>query len=73
MDPTRREFREQKRQLKRAGSRHRRRDLKQALRDNPEDAHAAEENFGRYSTSELNGLDRDATRRRKPEDPPPGD
>jgi hypothetical protein len=70
MDPTKREFREQKRQLKRAGSRHRRRDLKQALRENPEEAHTVEESFGRFSTAELNGLDQEATRtRRKPEDP----
>jgi len=64
MDPTKREFREEKRVLKRAGSRHRRRDLKQALRENPEEAHAAEENFGRFSTASLNGLDKDATRQR---------
>lgn len=62
MDPTKRELREQKRQLKRAGSRHRRRDLNRTLRENPDEAHAAEENFGRYSTAELNRLDRDSTR-----------
>jgi hypothetical protein len=65
MDSTKREFREEKRLLKRAGSRHRRRDLKQALRENPEEAHEAEENFGRFSTARLNGLDRDATRSRE--------
>lgn len=64
MDPTKRELREQKRQLKRAGSRHRRRDLKASLRQNPEDAHEDKQNFGRYSTAELNGLDQDATRKR---------
>lgn len=71
MDPTRRERREEKRQLKRAGSRHRRRDLKQALREHPEEAHADDENFGRYSTAALNGLDRDPTSRRADPAVPP--
>ncbi len=73
MDPTRREIREEKRVLKRAGSRHRRRDLKQALRENPEEAHAAEESFGRFSTAGLNGLDRDSTRKQGPVPETPGD
>jgi hypothetical protein len=63
MEPTRREQRRQKRELKQAGSQHRRRALKQELRDNPEEAHRSEENFGRYSTEEMNGMDRDPTRK----------
>ncbi len=64
MEPTKREQRQAKRELKQAGSQHRRRQFKRELRENPEEAHLAEENFGRYSTAELNGIDRDSTRRR---------
>jgi hypothetical protein len=64
MEPTKRELRRQKRELKQAGSQHRRRALKQELRDNPDAAHQSEENFGRYSTERLNGIDRDSTRKR---------
>lgn len=62
-DPHKRELRKLKRTLKRAGSKHRRRDLKRQLADDPEGAADAEENFGRYSSETLNGLDQDATRR----------
>ncbi len=34
------------------------------LREDPEEAPYSEEDFGRYSTVELNGKDRDHTRRR---------
>jgi hypothetical protein len=64
MEPTKRELRRQKRELKQAGSQHRRRALKQELLDNPEEAHHSEENFGRYSTERLNGIDRDSTRKK---------
>jgi hypothetical protein len=66
MDPDKRQYRQLKRVLKRAGSKHRRRDWKQQLRDRPDEAAHAEENFGRYRSADLNGNDRDATRR------PPG-
>jgi hypothetical protein len=57
VDPHKRAFRQLKRTLKRAGSKHRRRDLKQQLADNPEEAAFAEENLGRHRSDTLNGLD----------------
>jgi hypothetical protein len=63
-EPTKRELRQQKREIKRAGSQRRRRMLKQALRENPEEAPNAEYDFGRFSSAPFNGLDHDATRRR---------
>ena len=63
-DPHKRELRKLKRTLKRAGSKHRRRDLKRQLSEDPEGAADVEENFGRYSSEGLNGLDQDATRKR---------
>jgi len=63
VDPHKRELRKLKRTLKRAGSKHRRRDLKRQLAEDPEGAPDAEENFGRYSSEHLNALDQDATRR----------
>ena len=64
MAPTKRDLRQAKRELKRAGSQRRRRQWKRDLRENPEEAPSSEEDFGRYSTAELNGMDRDNTRRR---------
>jgi hypothetical protein len=64
-EPTKRELRQQKRSIKRAGSQRRRRMLKQALRENPEDAPLGEFDFGRYSSAPFNGLDHDATRTRR--------
>jgi hypothetical protein len=63
-DDKKRELRKLKRVIKRAGSKHRRRDLKRQLRENPEEAAFSEENLGRSSSAGLNGLDEDATRRR---------
>lgn len=65
MEPTKRDQRQTKRELKQAGSQHRRRQWKRELRENPEEAPFSEENFGRYSTAGLNGMDRDSTRRRE--------
>jgi hypothetical protein len=67
-DPKKRELRKLKRTLKRAGTKHRRRDLKRQLAENPEGAADAKEDLGRYSSETLNGLDQDATRRRADED-----
>jgi len=64
VDPDKRQLRKLKRTLKRAGSKHRRRDLKRQLAEDPEGASEVEENFGRYSSEGLNGLDQDSTRRR---------
>ena len=66
MDPDKRKFRQLKRDIKRAGSKHRRRDFKRQLLANPEEAHEEEENFGRYSSEAMNANDKDATRK-KPE------
>ena len=62
MDPKKRELRKLKRDIKRAGNKHRRRQLKRDLTQNPEEAHHSEESFGRNSSSGLNGLDDNATR-----------
>jgi hypothetical protein len=64
MEPTKRELREQKREVKRLGSQRRRRQLKRSLAENPEDAPDAQFDFGRYSSAKLNGIDHDQTRRR---------
>jgi hypothetical protein len=64
MDPDKRKFRQLKRDIKRAGSKHRRRDFKRQLRENPEEAHEGEENFGRHSSEAMNANDKDATRRK---------
>ncbi|CAN5831435.1 hypothetical protein BH23PLA1_BH23PLA1_12880 [soil metagenome] len=65
MDPKeKRELRELKRVIKRAGGKRRRRQWKRDLIENPEGAHRTEENLGRYRSSEFNGLDRDLTRQR---------
>ena len=70
MDPTKRETRKLKRDIKRAGSKHRRRQLKRDLADNPEEAHQSDESFGRNQSSGLNGLDNDATRRPRSDEEP---
>ena len=64
MEPTKREQRQVKKEIKRAGSQRRRRRWKRDLFENPEEAPYSEEDFGRYSTVELNGMDHDNTRRR---------
>jgi len=64
IDPHKRELRKLKRTLKRAGSKHRRRELKRQLAENPEGAADAEEDVGRFSSEGLNRLDDDSKRRR---------
>jgi hypothetical protein len=64
MEPTKREFRQLKREIKRAGSQRRRRQWKRELRENPEEAPFSEDDFGRFSTAPLNGIDQDHTRLR---------
>jgi len=46
--------------------------LKKNLADNPEEAAHAEENLGRCRSDTLNGLDTDATRRKKGDTGEPG-
>lgn len=68
MNNDQRQHRQMKRDIKRAGNRTRRRDLKRELEANPAEAHFAEEGFGRHSSAPLNGNDNDATRRRDEEE-----
>jgi hypothetical protein len=60
-----RQLRKLKRDVKQAGNKKRRQKLKRDLRDNPEEAHLSEPSVGSMSSETLNGLDQDATRRRK--------
>jgi hypothetical protein len=64
MDTDKRRLRELKRAIKRSGNKSRRQKLKRDLVEQPEEAHESEHDFGRNSSTGLNGLDRDATRRR---------
>jgi hypothetical protein len=68
VDPRKRELRKLKRTVKRAGSKHRRRELKKQLADDPEGAADAEGTFGKFNSATLNGLDQDVTRRRVDDD-----
>jgi hypothetical protein len=52
-----RELRQLKREIKRAGGKHRRRQLKQGLIDHPEEAHEDEPDLGKFRSVDLNGLD----------------
>ena len=63
MEPTKRELREQKREIKRLGGKRRRRQLKRALAERPEDAPFATADFGRYASAPLNRIDNDRTKR----------
>jgi len=45
-----------KRSVKRAGNKHRRRELKANLREHPEEAHWAEEDLGGQSSQHFNAL-----------------
>ncbi|WP_406700845.1 hypothetical protein V5E97_18825 [Singulisphaera sp. Ch08] len=65
MDQTKRELRQQKREIKRAGGKRRRRLLKQGLAERPDEATHTEFDFGRSSSAKLNGIDRDSTRQRR--------
>ena len=65
-----RELRQLKREIKRKGGKLRRRQLKQGLADNPEEAQDTVVDFGRFESKALNGLDRDQTWRNQPPSPP---
>jgi hypothetical protein len=69
-DPEKRKLRELKRALKKRGNKHRRQQLKRDLAENPEEAAHAEEDLGRHRSENLNGIDRDSTRRKQEEDEP---
>ena len=53
-----RELRRLKREIKRRGNHHARREAKRVIQENPEDAAAFSINYGRYSSATLNGIDR---------------
>jgi hypothetical protein len=66
-----RQLREEKRTIKRAGNKRARRVAKRELVESPEEAHArTDARYGRYRSAPLNGIDRDSTRRPPTEDPP---
>ena len=65
MDPDKRKLRQLKKAIKRAGNKSRRQSLKRDLVENPEEAHRSEFDFGRDTSTGLNALDHDATRRRR--------
>ena len=64
VDPMKRKLREQKRAVKKRGNKHRRQQFARDLREKPEEAAFSEEKFGRHSSVNYNGLDKDATRKR---------
>ncbi|MGL4551234.1 MAG: hypothetical protein ACRC33_08600 [Gemmataceae bacterium] len=68
MDQEKRRHREMKRDVKKAGQRKLRRALDRALQQSPEDAADVEIDYGRDSSAPLNGADKDATRRPKPDE-----
>ena len=67
MDREKRELRELKRTIKRAGNKRRRRQFKRDIVERPEEAASREADFGRYRSADLNGIDHDATRRSRRE------
>jgi hypothetical protein len=66
-DPDKSKIRELKRALKKRGNKHRRQQLKRDLSENPEEAAHSEEDLGRHRSAEYNGIDQDATRKKKDE------
>ena len=68
MDRDKRQLRKLKRDIKRAGNKRRRQHLRRALQRDPEAAPFTEFDFGSDSSATLNGLDQDATRRRRTTD-----
>ena len=69
MDQDKRRHRELKRSVKKAGKRKVRRDLQRDLREAAAggDTNPTEIDYGRYRSEPLNGIDRDATRKRRDE------
>jgi hypothetical protein len=68
MNDSKRQHRELKRDVKKAGNRKRRRHFERELARDPASAHEAEFDFGRDTSVSLNGNDQDATRRRGDEE-----
>jgi hypothetical protein len=65
MDDDKRQLRQLKREVKKAGNRKRRRLLQRDLERNPEDAAYTDIDLGNDTSEPLNGIDRDSTRRGK--------
>jgi hypothetical protein len=65
VEQDKRQFRKLKRDIKRAGNKRRRQHLKRDLIENPEEAPYSEYDFGRNTSTGLNGLDNDSTRKRE--------
>jgi hypothetical protein len=76
-DRDRRELREIKRVVKRLGNQHARREAKRRLSEDPDDEALTDDpDYGRFRSGPLNGIDRDATRRKRDghrAGPPPPD
>jgi hypothetical protein len=66
VDLDKRELRKLKREIKRKGSQYRRRMLKRALAEHPEEAAHDVPSVGRYCSAALNDLDHRAGRSRRP-------
>ena len=64
MDQDKRRYRKLKQDVKRAGNKRRRAHLKRELANNPDEAPFSQFDFGETSSETMNGMDRDATRRR---------
>lgn len=69
VDPLKRTMRELKRAVKKRGNKRRRSELKRQLAENPEGAAEAAETFGRHTSANMNGQDKDSTRRTKTAEP----
>jgi hypothetical protein len=67
MDQEKRQLRKLKREVKRTGNKRRRRHLKRELEENPQEAPFTRFDFGKDSSTAFNGLDQDATRKRRNE------
>ena len=63
MNDDKRQQRQMKRDIKKAGNRKRRQHLKRDLARNPEEAANTEFDLGRDASAPLNGNDKDSTRR----------
>jgi hypothetical protein len=66
-DPHKRELRELKRVVKRAGNKFRRREIKRQLEEDPNSVTNEEVDLGEKTSTGLNGLDKDSTRKRDEE------
>jgi hypothetical protein len=68
MDQDKRRYRRLKRDIKRAGTKKVRQQLKRDLVENPEEAAHTELDYGRAASETMNANDRDRTRRRDVEE-----